>query len=209
MWCITVKHTWSIIHPEADSSCKSKIPSRIRMNTDQSSAIEIMSRAGQRGWAQAQQPLTSQSAVKEPGQEGAALWLTAPPCRPARPLTAEWLAPSRAPWGTQPLLCLWSTGGLFCPYLWLCLNLGAENWGVFVEYCHYNTEWKLWSCHGCWAERMQELTLGFQRRGERVSEHAHLRWARRECFLQPTCSHGQGVWPKIPEKGWRIKCLAL
>lgn len=24
---------------------------------------------------------------------------------------------------------------------------------------------------------------------------AHLRWARRECFLQPTCSHGQGVWP--------------
>lgn len=48
---------------------------------------------------------------------------------------------------------------------------------------------------------MQELTLGFQRRGERVSEHAHLRWARRECFLQLTCSHGQGVWPKIPEKG--------
>lgn len=171
------------------------------MNTDQSSAIEIMPRAGQWGWAQAQQPLTSQSTVKEPGQEGAALQLTAPPCRPARPLTAEWLAPSRAPRGTQPLLSLWNTGALFCPYLWLCLNLGAENWeGAFIEYCHYNTEWKLWSCHGCWADNARTHT-GLSETGERVSEHAHLRWARRECFLQPTCSHGQGVWPKIPEKG--------
>ena len=204
MWCINVKHTWSVIHPEADSSCKGKIPSRIRMNTDQSSAIESMSRAGQWGWAQAQPPLTSQPTVKEPGQEGAALQLSAPPCSRARPLTAEWLAPSRAPRGTQPLLSLWSTGGLFCPYLWLCLNLGAEYWeGVLTEYCHCNTEWKLWSCHGRWAELRgcKDSHWAFR---DREDGWVSMRiWGGQEgsAFSNRHALMGKGVWPKIPEKG--------